>query len=188
MIRVNLLPASRASTTQKYSGLPTSRRGAATGMLMLALTSAGIGGWWWGLQRENVGVDAQIAHAESDLSQLKGAAALVDRVLSRKAELSVRLALINRLRSTQREPVQLLSAVSRSLSDGLWLMELKQQGSVVQMEGRANTLTAVTDFIEHLQNSGIFDRPIEITTTSMESLDDHPIVRFAIKAQARAGD
>ena len=75
--------------------------------------------------------------------------------------------------------------MSRSLTDGLWLMELKQQGAVVQMEGRATSLTAVTDFVERLQDSGVFDRPVEIVSTSMELLDDTSVVRFAVKAQAR---
>jgi type IV pilus assembly protein PilN len=183
MIRVNLLATSSAET-KKRSLLPMPQRGAALGVAMLLLTAAGVGGWWWELSRETADLDTRIAKAEVDLSQLKNAAKLVDRAVARKAELSEKLALIDRLRSAQRGPVNLLSTVSRSLTEGLWLMEIKQQGSAVQMEGRASTLTAVTDFVEHLQNSGIFDRPVEIMTTSMETLDEYSVVRFAIKAQA----
>ena len=55
-------------------------------------------------------------------------------------------------------PVSLLETVSSSLPDGLWLTEIKQTGSIVQIEGRALSLTAVTDFTEQMQNSGLFKR------------------------------
>jgi Tfp pilus assembly protein PilN len=181
MIRINLLAA--ANATQKRSLLPAHQRGALLGFALLA-TVVGVGAWWLELRRETAGLDARITKAETDLTRLKAAAKLVDRAIARKAELSEKVALIDRLRSAQRGPVNLLSTVSRSLTDGLWLMEIKQQGAAVQMEGRASSLTAVTDFVEHLQNSGVFDRPVEIMTTSMETLDEYSVVRFALKAQA----
>lgn len=183
MIRVNLLAASARTAKKEFVAAPP-QRGAVIGMVMLALTAAAMGAWWWELGRETSSLDARIVRAESDLARLKSAATLVDRAIARKAELSEKLALIERLRTSQRGPVNLLSTVSRSLTDGLWMMEIKQQGNGVQMEGRASTLTAVTDFVEHLQNSGVFDRPVEIMTTSMETIEELSVVRFAIKAQA----
>ena len=61
---------------------------------------------------------------------------------------------------------------------------MKQQSNAVQMEGRATSLTAVTDFVDRLQAAAIFDRPVDIVTTSMETIDESSVVRFAIKAQA----
>jgi len=182
MIRINLLAT--ANSAQKRSLLPVHQRGALLGFGMLAITALGVGAWWLELRRETSALDTRITKAETDLTRLKAAAKLVDRAIARKAELTEKIALIDRLRSAQRGPVNLLSTVSRSLTDGLWLMEIKQQGAAVQMEGRASSLTAVTDFVEHLQNSGAFDRPVEIMTTSMETLDEYSVVRFALKAQA----
>jgi len=182
MIRINLLAA--AGRAQKRSLLPVPQRGTFLGFVMLTVAILGVGAWWLELRRETSSLDTKIAKADTDLTRLKAAAKLVDRAIARKAELSEKVSLIDRLRAAQRGPVSLLSTVSRSLTDGLWLMEIKQQGSAVQMEGRASSLTAVTDFVEHLQNSGIFDRPVEIMTTSMETLDEYSVVRFAIKAQA----
>jgi type IV pilus assembly protein PilN len=153
-------------------------------MLMLVGTLAGVGLWWWDLGRETTALNARITRSVADLERLKGTAKLVDRAIARKAELSEKLALIDRLRVAQHGPVNLLATLSRSLPDGLWLMELTQKGNTVQVEGRAASLTAVTDFAERLQNSGTFDRPVEIITTSMEPADDFSVVRFAIRAQA----
>jgi Tfp pilus assembly protein PilN len=60
---------------------------------------------------------------------------------------------------------------------------LKQAGPSIQIEGRATSLTAITDFAEKLQDSTVFDRPVEIVTTTAETLDETPVVRFIVKAQ-----
>jgi Tfp pilus assembly protein PilN len=183
MIRVNLLSAGPSpATTRAVVSAP--QRSAVIGILMLLGTAAGIGAWRWDLGRQTATFDTKITKAETDLSRLKNVAKLVEHAIARKAELSEKLALIDRLRVSQRGPVNLLATVSHSLPDGLWLMELNQKGNTVQMEGRAGSLTAVTDFVERLQVSGIFDRPVEIVTTSMEPVDALSVVRFAIKAQA----
>jgi type IV pilus assembly protein PilN len=184
MIRVNLLAAG-PTATKKRAFVAPGQRSTVIGMLLLVLTIAGVGLWWWDLGRETAALDARITKGEADLARLKNAAKLVDRAIARKAELSEKLALIDRLRTAQHGPVNLISTMSRSMTEGLWLLELTQKGNSVQVEGRATSLTAVTDFVERLQTSGIFDRPVEIVTTSMEVLEESSLVRFAIKAQAR---
>jgi type IV pilus assembly protein PilN len=153
------------------------------GLTMLMITATGIGGWWWTVHRDRLVAEQAIAHDQAEVVRLKDVAKLVDRASARKAELSERLGLIDRLRATKREPVTLLETISRSLSDGLWLTELKQVGPTVQIEGRATSLTAITDFAEKLQDSTVFDRPVEIVTTTAETLEETPVVRFIVKAQ-----
>lgn len=181
MIRVNLL-SRRAPARREW--IPAANRPALAGMLFLLCALGGVGGWWWSMGRQTTALDARIAQSEGDLARLNEAAKLVGRAIARKSELAEKLALIERLRAAQRGPVTLLSTINQSLPDGLWLLELNQRGTGVQIEGRATSLTAVTDFVERLQGSGAFDRPVEILTTSMESLDAASVVRFAVKAQA----
>jgi Tfp pilus assembly protein PilN len=118
------------------------------------------------------------------MTRLKAAAEVVERTNARKTELAERLALIDRLRASKRAPVSLLETVSYSIPEGLWLLELKQASAVVQIDGRATSITAVTDFTERLQTSGFFLRPVEILSTATESIDDVALVRFVIKAEA----
>jgi type IV pilus assembly protein PilN len=183
MIKVNLLSVGRA-TPSKRGLVSAPQRSTIIGMVMLLGTVAAVGAWWWNLGRQTAALNVKIVRAEGDLARLKSVAKLVDNAIARKAELSEKLALIDRLRVSQRGPVTLLATVSRSIPDGLWLMELTEKGPSIQVEGRAASLTAVTDFVERLQNSGQFDRPVEIVTTSMEPVDELSVVRFAIKAQA----
>ena len=184
MIRVNLLGATHAP---KRELLPAPQRAGLAGAVLFLCTLAALGYWWRDLGQQAGAIDARIAQSERQLVRLKEASTLVDRAMARKAELSEKIALIERLRASQRGPVGLLSTVSRSVPEGLWLMELNQRGGAVQLEGRATSLTAVTDFVERLQNSGIFDKPVEIVTTGMEQVEESSVVRFAVKAQAPKG-
>lgn len=182
MIRINLLRAVPRAPRRVWG--PADQRAAVAGLGMLVITASAVGLWWWQTLRAESAVDAQIASAQADLTRLRNVAALVDRAAARKVELTERLALIDRLQHTQRAPVDLLETISRSVPDGLWLLEVKQAGAAVQFEGRATSLTALTDFVERLQTSGRFARPIDIVTTNMETVQDASVVRFALKATA----
>ena len=183
MIRVNLLGSVPLAPRRLW--LPADQNAAAAGLAMLIVTAAIVGGWWWQTERAQHAVNTDIIAAQADLTRLKTVATLVDRSVARKLELTERLGLIDRLHRTQRAPVELLETISRGVPDGLWLLELKQLGTALQIEGRAISLTALTDFVERLQTSGKFARPIDIVTTNMELVQDVSVVRFALKATAQ---
>ncbi|MFO7302961.1 MAG: PilN domain-containing protein [Acidobacteriota bacterium] len=181
MIRVNLL-ASSPGVDAPREWLPAEQRSAMGGVIVLLVTALGLAGYWYYQQRVLADVEVRIAAAETELTRLKDAAELVERAEARRAELAERLALIDRLRASKRAPVTLLETVSYSVPEGLWLLELSQSGPTVQIDGRATSITAVTDFTERLQTSGYFLRPVEIVSTATEAIDDVPVVRFVVKA------
>ena len=183
MIRVNLLGNVPHAVARPW--LPANQKSAAAGLAILVLTAVGVGGLWWQVSHDRAQVDVKIAASEAELTRLKSVSLLVDRAVAQKLELTERLGLIDRLHRTQRAPVELLQTVSRSVPDGLWLLELKQQGNAIQIEGRASSLTALTDFVERLQTSGRFDHPVDIVTTNMETVLETSVVRFALKASAK---
>jgi type IV pilus assembly protein PilN len=186
MIRVNLLapgtdPAPRA--WRRLLVVPQEQRAALMGLSMLMLTAAGAGGWWWSVAAEHKRVDREIVAAEANLTRLHKEAALVEKAAAREKDLRERLALIDRLRATQRAPVMLLDTISRSMAEGLWLTELRQSGAAVTLEGRAVSFSALTDFIGRLQISGRFVRPIDIVNSNAEALADTVVVRFIIRGE-----
>jgi len=182
MIKVNLL-ASTPGAAPKRALIPAEQRSALLGLGMLVLTAVGVGGWYYHLSGIKADIDRKINAADAQLVRLKDAAKLVDRVNARKTELTQRLDVIQRLQGAKRAPVTLLETLSTSLPDGLWLLEVKQTGTFVQIDGRALSLTAVTDFAERIQNSGVFQRPVEILTTNTESVEETTVVRFAMKGE-----
>ena len=189
MIRVNLLaPGGEASARSRWRWLvvPPEQRAALVGLTLLMATAIGVAGWWWTIDRDRRALEGEIAVAEATMTRLQEAARLVEKATAREKDLRERLALIDRLRATQRAPVLLLDTVSRALPEGLWLLELRQTGASVQLEGRAVSLSALTDFVDRLQTSGRFVHTIDIVTTSMETLGEASVVRFAIRGEVRA--
>jgi type IV pilus assembly protein PilN len=183
MIKVNLLSTTPGVAPPK-EWLPKEQRSALMGLGMLFVTAVGVGGYWWYLKREHNSIDTKIATAEAELVRLKEASTLVDRATTRKAELAERLALIERLRADKNGPVTLLETVSYSTTEGLWLTEIKQTGAFFQIDGRALSMTSITDFAGQLQNSGIFKGPVEILSAANELVDEHAVVKFSLKAES----
>jgi type IV pilus assembly protein PilN len=186
VIRINLLIVVPRAVVRRV-WVPPEQRAAMAGLGLLLVTALALGGWWWALRREVTAVDRALAAAQADLTRLSATAKLVEGATARKAVLLERTNLIDRLRRGEREPVELLEVVSRSLPDGLWLIDLKQEDDTVQLEGRATSLTAVTDFVGRLQTSGRFQRPMDIVTAVTETYQDTPVVRFVIKGTAIRG-
>lgn len=189
MIRVNLLaPGSQADqkSWKKMFVIPPEQRAALIGLAMLMTTAAGAGLWWWSVSREHQRVDAEIAAAEANLTKLQEAARLMEKASAREKDLRERIALIDRLRGTQRAPVILLDTISRALAEGLWLTELRQTGAIIQLEGRAISLSALTEFLDRLQLSGRFVRPLDIVTTTTETVADNSVTRFIIRGEVGA--
>jgi type IV pilus assembly protein PilN len=190
MIRVNLIggaEARRATGLSRFLTVPPEQRAALFGVTILMVTALSVAGWWWSLDSTRGQLDAQIRTHEAELVRLQEAARLVEQATTREKILRERLGLIERLRATQRAPVVLLETVSMSLPDGLWLLELRQTGISVRIEGRAVSLTALTDFVERLQKSGRFQQTLDIVTTGMETIGDNAVVRFAIRGDVRSG-
>ena len=182
MIKVNLLSNAPGATPPR-EWFPREQRTALMGLGMLVVTALIVGGWWYYLGTVQSSIDRRITASEAQLEKLKEASKLVEKTNARKTELAERLGVIERLREAKRGPVNLLETLSQSLPEGLWLLEVKQAGATsVQVDGRAMSLSAVTDFTERMQNSGLFNRPVEILTTTTETVEETNVVRFAVKA------
>ena len=74
----------------------------------------------------------------------------------------------------------LLEAVSRSVTGGVWLTELKQSFLTVQLDGRASSLAAIADLIHQLGTHASFARGPEVRTASVEDIDRVRVLRFQV--------
>ncbi len=187
MIRVNLL-AGGPGAVQPRVWVPAEQRSSLIGLGMLLFTGLLVGGWWYYLDYQRTTADAGIVKADSRIQELKDAMKLLEAARSQKAELEERLALIDRLRAAKHAPVRMLHLFNATLPDGLWLLEIKQTATAVQIEGRAMSQTAISDFAKALQDSGFFKMPVEIVTTLMESVEETNVFRFVLKADPAAGN
>jgi Tfp pilus assembly protein PilN len=77
----------------------------------------------------------------------------------------------------------MLDQISRSVPDRLWLVDMKQTGDDVTIDGKTSTLSSLADFVANLEASGYFAKPVEITNSEEEKAqNDADLIKFTVKA------
>lgn len=182
MIRINLLAVER-ERAKRRAGLQAGQKVTIGCSLILLVTAVGLGWWFWSLREEAARIEQEIVAAQQETARLRSVLDEVQRFEQQRTQLQQRVALIEELRKGQSAPVRLLDEVSRSLPDRLWLTEFRQEGADLTLDGRATSLTALSDFVANLEASRYFRRPVEILDSQVERQNDIELVRFSIKAQ-----
>ncbi len=182
MIRINLLAVER-DRTKRRAGIEIGQRVTIGCSAIVVVTVVGMGWWFWTLREQGAELTQDIAAADLAIQEL---APILDSVREHdavRAQLTQRVSLIEQLRSGQAGPVRMLDEVSRSLPDGLWLTELRQEPTMVVVQGRATTLTALSDFVASLELSGYFAPPVELVDSQLEDQQGQgEVVRFELRA------
>lgn len=188
MIRINLLRAARAPERARIAtpaaGVPL------ICAAVLLLAAGGLGWWYWSLAHQEDALAAELVTARQEAERLRGVITEVARFERRQEQLRQRVDLIEQLRANQSVPVRVVDAVSRSLPEMLWLTHVKQTGPDLVIEGRSTTLIALSDLVGNLGNSPVFDRPVELLDSQMESAGPggagtgvQELIRFTVKAR-----
>ena len=170
MIRINLLGGERQAAKKKALAFDIGQRLTLACSLILVLTAAGVGYWYYSLQQHSSQLDADIARAQQEQARLQSIIREVNSFDQQRAALQQRVALIEQLRSGQSIPVQLLDMVSKSIPDMLWLTDLEQKGSDVTIQGQSTTLISLSDFVGNLGSVSVLQKPIEIVDSTVESV------------------
>ena len=184
MIRINLLAVERDRGKKKAVTLGTAGQKLTIGCsLILVLAVLFIGWRYWALGRESTQLDADITAAHQETTRLRSVIQQVQQFEQRKAQLQQRVTLIEQLRKGQTGPVHMLDQISRALPQMLWLTELKQSGTDVIIDGKATSLTGLSEFVANLEASGYFKRSIEIVSTTTEggTPQTGELIKFTIK-------
>lgn len=181
MIRINLLAVERA-TKKARAVIPAAQRVTIGAALILISTLLIIGWWFWSLRTESAQLDVDITNAEAQTRQFRGVLSEMQKFESQKAQLQQRVQLIEQLRRGQNEPVHVLDEVSRALPDRMWLVSMTQAGPAFTIEGRATTLSSLSDFVTNLEGSAWFKKPVEILDSAVDQTPQGDIVRFTIRA------
>lgn len=196
MIRINLLGVERQTKKRASFSFDSGQQTMASCVLLLVLTVAGIGYWFWSLRQASEQLDGDIAAAQSEQRRLQSILRDVATFDQQRGELQQRVALIEQLRGGQSIPVQLLDEVSKSLPDMLWLTDLAQEGTDVTIQGQSTTLIALSDFVGNLGNSPMLVKPVEIVNSQVDTVQvssgrgrttgpppSVDVIKFTVKAQ-----
>lgn len=191
MIKINLLTVDR-ERAQRKATIQIGQKITVACSLILVAAALVVGWWFWSLQRASADLDQQIADAERETQRLQSVIQQVTQYEARRTQLQQRVTLIEELRKGQTGPVHLLDQISKALPDAMWLIDLRQAGNDITVEGRCTSLNSLSDFVSALEASNLFERPVEILDSRVEgaSSNSPELIRFSVRARqlAKAAD
>jgi type IV pilus assembly protein PilN len=184
VIRINLLSVDR-ERAKRRAKFQIGQKVTVGCSLILVAAALLVGWWYWSLQSESTNLDQRIADAQQETVRLQSLIQQVQQFEQRRARLQQRVTLIEQLRKGQSGPVHMLDQISRSLPEATWLVEMKQQGDDVTLDGRCTSLTALSDFVANLESSHYFQQPVEIVDSQVEpaTTTTSELIRFSVKAK-----
>lgn len=178
MIRINLLPREgkaqqRAPITFKFGDLVLpSIIFAATGLVLAGVVIS---------QRTRAAALAHsIADVEAQSRALAPQIARVQRLAQERAELDLRLGIINKLQQGRTQSVRLMDELARCVPDHLWLSGASQDGTnSLSVEGVTFSNLVISDFMSRLERSPMFSN-VELEFADRNVGSDKQTVKFRL--------
>ena len=178
MIRINLLEAPKPKNKRSaMPSMPTMEVGDVGSPRLKVLVVFGLAAafnlyTWYHLDAQKKTIAQNMAQAEQKNRELADVKA---RYMARQREAENykrRVDVIDQLRNNQTGPVNLLAMVGETVNntEAVWLNNMKDQGTSVDIEGVALSSDAVANLISNLQKTGYF-RNVEIK----ESIQDDSV-------------
>jgi Tfp pilus assembly protein PilN len=164
MIRINLLSTPRSKRGKRtVAAAPTVSSSGGPNLMMVALVVVVLAavvniGWYYKLNREGQRIAADMAKAEKENHDLLEVKARVEQK-NKQAELyQRRVDVIDRLRSQQSGPKELLAMIGDTVNstDAVWLNKMNDDGPNVNIEGTALSIDAVANLMANLKRTGYF--------------------------------
>ncbi len=161
MARINLLPwrAERQKERKKQF------------VLMLVLSAvAGFAAWFLvntyysmqisGQQERNAFLDQEIVTVKSKITEIEALEQKKNNLLNRKK-------VIEELQANRSQMVHLFDSLVRTIPDGVILTGINQEGEKLTLEGRSQSYTRVSSYMENLSASGWMTKP-ELSVIQVE--------------------
>lgn len=171
MIKINLLtqaqsPGKARSSAPKFEGAGT--LGQSFLMVSVVLLALLFIGWrWYGLASEATRLQGEIVKAEKERERLQAIIKKGEEYKAKKDLLQQKITLITQLKKNQSGPVHLLDEISKQLPDFLWLDTMSESAFNIQINGKATTYNAVSNFYNNLTGSRYFQNVVLGTISSV---------------------
>jgi type IV pilus assembly protein PilN len=191
MIRINLLEAPKPKNKRSaMPSMPTMEVGDVGSPRLKVLIAFGLAAvfnlyTWYHLDAQKKTIAQNMTQAEQKNREL---ADVKTRYLARQREAENykrRVDVIDQLRNNQAGPVNLMAMVGETVNntEAVWLNNLKDQGTSVDIEGMALSSDAVANLISNLQKTGYF-RNVEIKESVQdETIKDMQAFQFTLTCE-----
>jgi type IV pilus assembly protein PilN len=104
----------------------------------------------------------------------------VNRLAQERAELDLRLGIINKLEKGRTQGVRLMDELARCLPDHLWLTSSQQEATgLLAIEGVTLSNLVVSDFMSRLEHSPMFS-DVQLEVAERSTLSDKDLVKFRV--------
>jgi len=103
----------------------------------------------------------------------------LEQIEKTKIELDSKIKIIGDLKLKQKDAVQMMDKISRSLPEWVWLTDLTYRGGAVAISGKALSNNLIADLINNLQNSSFFAN-VQISSSSRKKEAGIDIFEFRI--------
>jgi type IV pilus assembly protein PilN len=159
MIRINLLGQTRPRAAKQSVPVEATLR---VGMLIAAIVVAFIFLFvTYASQKKDLdSTNDQIHRLEAERARLEQVKQQVQQFEAQKAVLQQRINVIELLQKGRAGGQELLQNVANTVAhtDGLWLTNMSKTGNTLTIDGEANSVNAVANFLTQMKRSGYFDK------------------------------
>ena len=185
MIRVNLLGIKKKEVGRTPA---VSVEGVKLTVLLVIVLVAAVGVVvvdWQRISNQKAKLEERERAAQAEKARLEAVKSQYDQNLQNKQTLEQRINIIQELENKKTGPVRLLNTVVNTveLSEHLWLTSFASKDDKVTMNGVADSVNTVADFITNLNRSGRF-KSVEIRESYQEDrVKDFPTFVFSLNAE-----
>lgn len=170
MIRVNLLPHREMKrAAQKRSFVIAAVAMIVLGAGVVFLVHGVLASQIEGQKARNKFLDEQIASLDKQIEEIRRLREQTQQLLARKR-------VVETLQSNRAEVVQLFDQIARQLPDGVYLRNIKQTGTKVNIIGYAQSNARVSTLLRNLESSPWLDNAtlveIKVATVSGQRLNE----------------
>ena len=191
MIRINLLEAPKPKNKRSaMPSMPTMEVGDVGSPRLKVLVVFGLAAafnlyTWYHLDAQKKTIAQNMAQAEQKNRELADVKA---RYMARQREAENykrRVDVIDQLRNNQTGPVNLMAMVGETVNntEAVWLNNMKDQGTSVDIEGMALSSDAVANLISNLQKTGYFRNVVIKESIQDDSVKDMQAFTFTLTCE-----
>ena len=184
MIRINLLPREgKAQQRQSSGGMAFKVGDIVLPIVIVAAAVLVIAGTAVSQRTRAMTLTHNIADIDAESRRLAPQIARVQRLAQERAELDLRLGIINKLQQGRTQSVRLMDELARCVPDHLWLSGASQDGATsLSVEGVTFSNLVVSDFMSRLERSPMFAN-VELEFAERGTLTDRDVVKFRLTCQ-----
>lgn len=181
MIRINLLP--REEKAQRKAAVSFKVNDMVLPLVVIAACGLVVAGTALSQRTQVSTLEKSIAEVEAQSRALAPQIERVNRLAQERAELDLRLGIINKLEKGRTQSVRLMDELARCVPDHLWLKLANQDGpTTLNLEGVTFSNLVVSDFMSRLERSPMF-ASVNLEVAERGTIDNRDVVKFKVSCQ-----